>query len=164
MHSEVIPVHDFTLPDLAGIPAITQDEVYRLLAGKVRRGRQIGDILFTLGLAGMAISLGFYKNTPWAVASGLIGVVAGFIYYRARQKLDLLRAIVEEPSLVYWAHPTTLRQKVVGQAMETNFITLHSRRGSSFEVALPYGQMLSVMAWFKQQNTEIRLGAYDSTP
>ncbi len=162
MKPEAIPILELILPDSVAVPNFTSDDVYRLLAHKVLRGRLIGDILFTISIAGLAASLLISPNTPWAIASVLGCALFGYVFYRSRQKLDLAQRIATEPQLVYWAHPTILRQKAAGQVIDTNFMTLHSSSGTVYEVAMPHEQMLSMAAWFRHRNPNIRLGAYDN--
>lgn len=161
MRPEAIPILELTIPDSVEIPNYTPDDVYRLLAGKVLRGRLIGGILFAASIAGLVASLVITRSTPWTIACGLGCALFGFVFYRSRQKLDLAYRIAAEPHLVYWAHPTVLRQEVGGQVFDTNCFTVHSRSGTAFEVAMSREQMFSMAAWFRHRNPSIRLGAYD---
>ena len=161
MKPEAIPILELVIPDSVEVPSFTPDDIYRLLASKVLRGQLIGGVLFAISIAGLVAFLVISRNTPWAIASGLGCALFGFVFFRSRQKLDLVRRIATEPHLVYWAHPTVLRQEVAGRVIDTNFITLHSRTGAAFEVAMSREQMFSIAAWFRHHNPDIRLGAYD---
>ena len=163
MKFEAIPILELSVPDGVTLPKLSADDVYRLLATKVLRGRFFGAVLFVLSLGGLVCSLTIFPSAPWAIASALGGALFGFVFYRSRQKLDLARRISNEPQLVYWAHPTLLRQTQGGQTIDSTFITLHSRSGASFEVAVSRDQLLAIVVWLREHNPNIRLGPYDDT-
>lgn len=72
---------------------------------------------------------------PQAIATLVLSVVFGSCANLAQRKLALARRIAVEPSLIYWAHPTILRQRIAGGTIDTTFIKLHRGR----HVARRYG-------------------------
>ncbi|MHA3771775.1 hypothetical protein ACXR0O_09595 [Verrucomicrobiota bacterium sgz303538] len=160
MKPEKIPL-DLSIFDDATIPKLTASDVYRLLGTKVMRGRFICRSLFFALAIGSGVAV-IFRQVPASVAAIVLAVVFGTCAYVMERKLALARQISVEPSLVYWAHPTILRQHVAGRTIDINFITLHARTGWSFEVGMSHSDMLAVVAWLRSYNPDIRLGAYDN--
>ena len=79
----------------------------------------------------------------------------------SRQKLFLAHRISIEPRLVYWAQ--TCRPLIRSRIIKYEAVlTLFSRTGQSLQVAISRKQMVNVVAWFRRQNADIRIGAYDT--
>ncbi len=158
MKFESIPLTELILPDDGSIPELTAGDICRLLSTKVLRGRLICGIVFAASMIGFAYAWMEPGKIPWAAASILLGFLSAFGFYTANQKLDLARRISADPTLVYWAHPTVLRQRVGGATIDSTFITLHSRNARTFEVGMSRKEMLAVVSWLRDHNPEIRLG------
>jgi hypothetical protein len=139
---------------------VSPAEVYRLLATKVVRGHTISKVLSMILLMTTAVAV-MEHQYAWAVAAFVSGFLFGFAATMMQRKLSIARQVSENPSLVYWAHPTILRQQISARTMDTTFITLHCRTGESFEVAMAREEMLTVVGWLRHHNPDVRLGSYD---
>lgn len=157
-----IPVSELDVPDDGSLPRLSASDIQRLLSIKVRRGQFIAGVLSAAGMAVAIYAITISPSIPWAITGALCALVFGTAFGLARRKLDLARRISLDPGLVYWAHPTVLRQIVGGATIDSTFITLHSRIGGSFEVGMSREEMLAVVSWLRQHNPGIRLGPYDS--
>ncbi len=156
--SRTIPVSELGAPDEAAVSRLSAGDIFGILAAKVRRGRAICVALYVTGFIGFAVFL-FYRSTTWAVATLIWSIAFKCGAMLSHQKLQLAYRISVEPQLVYWAHPR--RSFVLGYAC---LLTLHSRTGQALEVATSREQALSVVAWLKRHNSDIRIGDYDNTP
>ena len=161
MKPEVIPL-ELAIPEDAAVPKFAAPDIYRLLATKVIRGYVLCGSLFLILAAASGVAF-VARQIPVGIASVVLAVVFGVCAHLLQRKLNLARRISVEPAMVYWAHPTILRQQVIGGAIDTTFITLHSRYGSSFEVGMSRDEMIAVVAWLRAHNPDIRLGSYDKT-
>jgi hypothetical protein len=114
MKPQSISVAELATLSNESVPQLSAEDVYRLLAAKVLRGRLVGAAFFTVSLAGLIYTLLILRETPWTVASGLASGVFGFIFFASQRKLAMAQRITSEPRLVFWVHPTILRQPAGG--------------------------------------------------
>lgn len=162
MHFEAVPVLALSDAEIAAARVISDDEVYRLLPRKVRRGRAFAFILSALGAIGAAWAFPIAHSVPWGITAIVLSIVFATAGALGSNKLALAERIVAEPRTVFWIHPTELRQTTIFGTKTTNFITLHTTTSGSFEVAIPRADMVAIAAWVKRHNPDVRLGAYEA--
>ena len=153
--NQTIPVSELGVPDEAAVFNLTPDDIFRILAARIRRGGTLCVTLLLMGLLGVFVSL-FYRSTLGAVSGVVVCIAAKVGVLLIHQKLRLAHRISLEPQLVYWAHPC--RSSALGY---TCILTLHSRTGQALELATSREQVASVVAWLRLHNDRIRLGDYD---
>lgn len=156
--NQTIPVSELGVSEEAAISNLSPDDIFRILAAKIRRGGTICVALLLLGLLGVFVSL-FYRSPLGAVSGVVLFIASKAGVMLVHQKLQLARRISLEPQLVYWARPC--RSTILAY---TCILTLHSRTGQTLELATSREQAASVIAWLRQHNDGIRLGDYDNAP
>lgn len=157
MPPQPTPLAGLVTPESPPSPLLSSNEVYRILIVRFLRGRIIFGSFAMLCLVGSVFA--WLSKTPaWAVTGYIMSVVCLTALYHMRRKLQLVRRICDEPSLVYWAQPTAWHLALVG---EQTFLTFHCRTGASLEVCMSREQLHSVAAWLRHHNRDIRFGGYD---
>ena len=155
---QTMPASELGVPDEAAASKLSADDIFRILAKKLRRGGTICVALFVVGILGVGVGL-FYRHTFGAASAFVLCVASKAGAMIVHQKLTLAHRISQEPHLVYWAHPG--RSFVIGY---TCVLTLHSRTGKALELVTSRAEALRVTTWLRHHNAAIRLGDYDDTP
>ena len=158
---QAVPVLTWSVPALETPSNLDSYEVTRLLTAKPRRGRVAMLLIAALGVLTCGYFAVIQPSIPWAVASGIIASFGFYCFTRLGQKIALASRLAADPRLVFWIHPTLLKQQVSGQTFETPFITLHSIDAGTFEVAMPVDRLAAITHWYQEQNPSVRVGAYD---
>jgi hypothetical protein len=139
-------------------------EVYRLLVRRIRRGTVIFGALSVVLCIGSGLALA-NRHTAWAVAAFVAAILVGLGFRHVRSRDISARKISANPQIVYWARPTVIpaNEQWLLRNTSVQSLSLHLRDGSQFDACLSPREMESFVAWLRQSNPSIRLGAYDTT-
>src|SRR5580698_10568023 len=134
-------------------------EGYQLFLRRGPRGIMIFGILRIVSavFGGVALTIPGYR--AWAVASILAYGLFSVGLHHVRGWYVSARKVSENPQLVYWAHPTAVRQHLSSAAIQNcKLLTLHLRDGTQFEVGARMSQkeIRSFIAWLSESNSSIR--------
>ena len=139
-------------------------EGYRLFLRRGPRGMIIFGTLRLVSFLVVVVALPMHFYPAWVVA----GIFAYGLFtvgsHHVRNWYVSARKVSENPQLVYWAHPTTVRQHLSSDSIQNcRLLTLHLRDGTQFEVGAQMSQkeMRSFIAWLSESNPSIRWGFYD---
>lgn len=150
------------LLDVRRIAHMEAQDIYRLLARRMRRGLVIFGVLFTA----MCITSGVaeFQGHKTLAGGAFVAVFLFLLGFRHIQsRVNLARIISTSPQIVYWAHQTVIppNQQWLLRTTTVQSLALHLRDGRQFEACLSPQEMESFIAWLKQSNPSIRFGAYD---
>ncbi len=146
------------------IARMQAQEVYRLLVRRIRRGIIIfGALSAILCMASAFASAN--RHTGWAAAAFVAAVLVGLGFRHVRNRDISARKISANPKIVYWAHPTVIpaNEQWLLRNTTVQSLSLHLRDGSQFDACLSPREMEDFIAWLRDSNPGIRLGAYDTT-
>jgi hypothetical protein len=139
-------------------------EVYRLLVRRIRRGFIIFGVLSVVLCMGSGLAWAD-GQTAWAVAAFIAAILVGLGFRHVRSRDISARKVSANPQIVYWAHPTVIpaNEQWLLRHTTVQSLSLHLRDGTQFDACLSPKEMESFIAWLRQSNPEVRLGAYDAT-
>jgi hypothetical protein len=161
MKFEAVPILELSDADVANARVISHDEAAQLLFRKVNFGVRLSGTIAVLSGAGAVWAIVSAQSGPWAITGFVMAILFGTASMLAGKKVELAARIAAEPGVVFWIHPTELRQTTLFGAKTTNFITLHTTTSGNFEVAMERADMLAIAAWVKRHNPAVRFGAYE---
>ena len=136
---------------------------YGLIIRRTRRGL----ILFPILWIAVAVFGGIMGVKPghrvWAVAALPFCVLIGLAGHQVRRRHISAWKVSKNPRIVYWAHPTTVRERLSEEEIgDCKLLMLHLRDGWDLEVNFPQTDMREFIAWLKEENPSMRWGPYDS--
>lgn len=158
---QAVPVLTWSVPERPGPSSLTSTQVAEMLISKPRRGRVTMWVVAVAGGLACAYFAAVHQSIPWAVVYGIVASFGLYCCIMLGKKVSLGTRLATEPRLVYWIHPTLLRQQLSGKTFEIPFITLHSKDAGTFEVAMPVAKLVAITHWYQEQSPSVRVGAYD---
>ncbi len=159
---QAVPVLTWSVPERSSPSHLTSVQISDLLSAKPRRGKVAMLLIGMIGALACAYFAVARHSTPWAVVCGMAACFGFYCSVRLGQKVALANRLAMNPQLVFWIHPTLLRQQVSGKTFETPFITLHSKDAGTFEVGMPVDSLVAITHWYQEQNHAVRVGAFDN--
>jgi hypothetical protein len=159
---QAVPVLTWSVSERSAPSSLNSAEISDLLSAKPRRGKVAMLLIAVIGALACAYFAVIRQSIPWAVVCGMAACFGFYCSIRFGQKVDLASRLATNPQLVFWIHPTLLKQQVSGKTFETPFITLHSKDAGTFEVAMPVDRLVAITHWYQEQNPTVRVGAFDS--